>query len=658
MKRLSLLFATIVTITAGLSGQEVSKADLKHLDEYYARMVEDWDIPSAAIGIVKDGELVFAEAYGSLEAGKPGGPDENTLYAIASNSKAFTSAIIGMLVQEGKLDWNDKVNKYLPYFELYDPWVSNEVTIRDLLCHRVGLGTFSGDIIWLKSELSSEEIIRRIRYLPRAFDFRAGWGYSNLMYITAGQIIKEVTGKSWSTNVKERIFDPLEMNRTITSPNSLGSKGNYATPHKRENEINIPLEWVDWEEIGALGGVISSVEDLSKWMIFNLNHGIIGKDTLLTKETRNMVWTPHNNFIVDHTAKDSERRHFSSYGLGWSISEYDGHFSVGHGGAYDGMISSIILIPDEKLGVVVLTNGMKSPARAASNYALDLFLEREPKDWSVELLDKANQSGKEDTRISERIEKRTPGTHPSIPKEEMQGTYYSDIYGKIFISQTRDRMRLEFEHSPDLSASLSHWHYDVWKIEWDRTHAWFNFGTLKFEVDNNLNVSGLEFDVPNDDFFFEELKPYRVEGGIMTPGLSAQMLLEHFLKPFGSRDLIRQELTVQVYPGKSIGVWNILRSFQAFNHDLFCRQSHFPCRSQHDLHEILMEGALVGIHDHHTLLILDGPGTHDILKPGQGSILPEQFNQEFKSRRSFITGLKTKLLIKLLRCEPWHIFLA
>lgn len=511
MKKSSILIIGFIFVTSCLFGQAETKVDLKQLDRYYEEMVEDWDIPSVAIGIVKDGELVFTGNYGTLEEGKEGGPDKHTLYAIASNTKAFTSALIGMLVQEGKLDWNDKVKKYLPYFELYDQWVSNEVTIRDLLSHRVGLGTFSGDIIWLKSDLTSEEIIRRIKYLPKAFDFRAGYGYSNLMYITAGEIIKEVTGKHWSTNVKERILDPLGMDRTITSPDSLDSKGNYATPHTRQNDINIPIEWVDWEEIGALGGIISSVEDLSKWMIFNLNNGIQGKDTLLTKETRNMVWTPHNNFVVDHTAIDGATKHFRSYGLGWNIMDYYNNFGVGHGGGYDGMITRITLIPDEDLGVVVLTNGMKSPVRAATNYALDMFLDRGTKDWSTELLEQANNSEKEDTRIPDRLEKRIPNTNPSISQEEMQGTYLSDIYGKIFISKMNDQLRMEFEHSPKLSATLSHWHYDVWKIEWDQTHAWFSFGTVKINKDNNLNVSGLEFDVPNDDFFFEELKPYKIE---------------------------------------------------------------------------------------------------------------------------------------------------
>ena len=513
-KNMNKLFGLIVSFTFVAScsfGQTETKVDLVQLDAYYAKMVKDWEVPSATIGIVKDGQLIFTGNYGVLEEGKKDQPDENTLYAIASNSKAFTSAIIGMLVQEGKLNWNDKVKEHLPYFELYDPWVSNEVTVRDILSHRVGLGTFSGDVIWFKSDLTSEEIIKRAKYIPKAYDFRAGYGYSNLMYITAGELIKKVTGKSWSQNVKERILQPLQMDRTITSPKNLMAKTNYATPHGREENINIPIAWVDWEEIGAMGGIISSVKDVSKWMIFNLNNGIHGKDTLLTKETLNMVWTPHNNFNVDHTTKNDFGRHFSSYGLGWSLSDYHGKLRVGHTGGFDGMITAVTLIPDENLGVVVLTNGMKSPIMAATYYALDKFLGVEPKDWSADLLERTNKNQKEDTRIADRKAKRIPNTNPSVALEKYAGVYKSNIYGEIKITNENDRLRMEFEHSSELSATLSHWHYDTWEIQWDQKHAWFSFGTVKFITDNNMEIKGLDFDVPNDDIFFEELKPYKVK---------------------------------------------------------------------------------------------------------------------------------------------------
>ncbi|MCF6349223.1 MAG: serine hydrolase [Flavobacteriaceae bacterium] len=507
-KKLITFFITFCFIGT-LIAQKLPKVNLKKLDKYYTQMVEDWDVPSMTIGIVKDGNLIFTGSYGVKEEGKNEKPNENTLYAIASNSKAFTSTILGMLEEEGKLKWNDKVKDYLPYFALYDPWVSNEVTIRDLLSHRVGLGTFSGDVIWYKSNLSAEEIVKRVKYIPAVYDFRSGYGYSNVMYITAGEVIRKITGKTWAENVKERIFQPLGMDRTITSPKHLVSKGNFATPHARENNKNIPIEWEDWEEIGALGAVISSVNDISKWMILNLDHGISGKDTIFSKKTRNSVWTPHNNHYVDHTKKNDFNRHFNAYGLGWSLSDYHGFLRVGHTGGYDGMITAITMIPDKKLGIVVLTNGMKSPIMAATYYGLDQFLGVETVDWSAKILATRAKNLKKDTRVSDRKKDHVLNTKPSIPIEDYIGIYTSDIYGEIRIFKEDNDLRMSFEHSSNLSATLRHWHYDVYEIIWDVKHAWFNFGTVKFNLDNNLKIKGIDFDVPNDDIFFEELKPYR-----------------------------------------------------------------------------------------------------------------------------------------------------
>ncbi|MDE3741261.1 serine hydrolase [Maribacter polysaccharolyticus] len=510
MKKIFCFLVFTVLISFGLHSQMEKQVDLKALDDYFAKMVKDWDVPGASIGVVKDGELVFTGNYGVLEKGKKGKPDAQTLYAIASNSKAFTSAVIGMLVQEGKLDWDDKVRKYLPYFAMYDSWVSEHITIRDILSHRVGLGTFSGDNIWYKSNRTAEQIIERIQYVPQAYDFRAGYGYSNLMYITAGEIIKSVTGKSWGENVKERILEPLGMDRSIYSLKDLDGMGNYAQPHARKDDGNYVIPWVDWEYVGATGGLISSVEDISKWMIFNLNHGIHQGDTLLTKATRNMVWTPHNNFKVDHTAGNDFGRHFNGYGLGWGLSDYHGYMRVGHTGGYDGFITAINLIPDENLGVVVLTNGVRSPIMAASYYALDTFLGIENgKDWSTDLLERTNKYAASDTRIADRKAKRVLGTKPSITPDKMVGEYTSDLCGKITIEEVNGTFKLVFENHPLLSATLTHWHYEVWEIHWEHPQAWFSFGTLKLRTDNNLKVLGFDFDVPNDDFFFEELKPYK-----------------------------------------------------------------------------------------------------------------------------------------------------
>lgn len=510
--RFSLFLIFIVFQVPSIFAQNKSnKIDYAKFDAYFQNTIAEWGTPGMSIGIVKDGKLVFAKGYGVLEVGKPGKADENTLYAIASNTKAFTTAIIATLVQEGKLKWDDKVKDYLPYFELADPWVSSEITVKDILCHRVGLGTFSGDFIWYKSGLTSEEIIKRLRYLPQKFSFRDGYGYSNVMYITSGELVRKVTGKSWGENVQQRILNPIGMNRTIYSLKNLEVKRNYATPHALEKGNNIPISWIDWEEYAALGGVISSVKDMGNWMIFNMDNGIWGTDTILSASSRNIIWSPANSYVVNHTGKNDFNNHFRGYGLGWEISDFEGRMRVSHGGGYDGMISSVSMIPDEKLGVVVLTNGMKAPTTVVTNYVFSAFLGLEEKDWSAELLERRNKRDSSDNRVADRIKSRVSATQPSLPVKDYAGSFFAPIYGNIYVTFKDDKLRIGFEHSPDLSATLEHWHYDVWKLIWDKKHAWFDFGTVKFNMDNNLKITGLEFDVPNDDIFFEELIPKKIK---------------------------------------------------------------------------------------------------------------------------------------------------
>jgi CubicO group peptidase (beta-lactamase class C family) len=481
-----------------------AQADLKKLDAYYEKALKDWGVPGMAIAIVKDGKVIFAKGYGVKEAGKTEKVDENTLFAIASNTKAFTATAIGQLVDDGTLKWNDKVRKYVPYFELYDPWVSAETNIRDILSHRVGLGTFSGDIIWYRSNLSAEQIIRRAKYLPKSFDFRSGYGYSNVMFVTAGEVMKKAAGKEWGEVVSEKIFRPLGMDRTIYTPKDLGKKGNYASPHLIENDIHKPMAWEDWGTIAAMGGIISSVKDMSQWMIFNLNNGIWNGDTLLSPQSRNLLWTPHSTFVVDQTSTKSTG-HFNGYGLGWNLSDFKGKLRVSHTGGYSGMLSAVTLVPDEKLGVVVLTNGLKGIYGALVNYTVESFLGGPTRDWSAERLEASRKNV--DTRIAERQKARIAGTKPTLAQSKYAGEYFTDTYGKINVSESSGTLRIDFEHTPDLSARLSHWHNDVFEIKWEHPDVlpWFSFGTVKFELDNNGNITGISFDVPNDDLWFEEL---------------------------------------------------------------------------------------------------------------------------------------------------------
>ncbi len=503
-------FTRIVAILVAFHLTAHAQVDFRKLDAYYAEALKAWDVPGMSIAIVKDGEVVFSKGYGVKELGKRGTPDDNTLFAIASNSKAFTTAVIAQLVEEGKLGWNDKVKDHLSYFELYDPWVSNAVTIRDLLSHRVGLGTFSGDILWYRTTLSAEEIVRRVKHLPKAYDFRSGYGYSNVMYITAGEVIRKVTGKSWGENVRERFFEPLGMTRSITTSKAIEAKGNAATPHALIDGEHKPISWEDWETVGATGGVISSVKDLSQWMIFNLDHGVWKGDTLLSPQSRNMVWTPHNMFGVNHTDGD-QTTHLRGYGLGWGIRDYHGRMWISHTGGYPGMLSTVVLIPDEKLGVVILTNGMRSVFGPLARYTVDAFLDVPEKDWAAEALESLN--ARKDTRIEERKEARVLGTRPTHDLDAYVGTYVADAYGKIIVKEDSGKLAIEFEHTPDLNATLEHWHYDVWQIHWKKPEplTWFPFGTVQFELDNNNKVTGISFDVPNNDFWFYEINPTKVD---------------------------------------------------------------------------------------------------------------------------------------------------
>ncbi len=506
------VFILLTAVPAATIAQTEVKVDFKKLDTYFAQAQKEWGVPGMSIGIVKDGKVVFTKGYGVLTEGKSTPTNDETLYAIASNSKAFTSAIIGMLVQEGKMNWEDKIRKHLPYFDLYDSYAAENATIRDMMSHRVGLGTFSGDIMWYNSDFTSEEIIRRMKHLPPAYEFRAGYGYSNLMFITAGELIKTVTGKAWYENVKTRILDPLGMNRTFVNVEQVEQLPNAASPHRLENnKTHVPIPYTSWEEIAATGGIVSCVDDLTKWMIFNLNNGIIGKDTLLSPSTRNEVWTVHNSFPVNRVTANPSGTNFSGYGLGWGIKDYHGNLRISHTGGYDGMITSVNMLPGHKLGVVVLTNGLKAPINALPQYVFDAFLDRPETDWSKTDLERNEKSYAEDTRIADMKAKRVLNTTPSQPLKNYAGTYHTPVYGNITVSENNGAMEINFEHSAPLSARLTHWHYDTFEMTFKKTHPWFTLGTVKFTTDNNQNVTGIEFDVPNDDFWFYELNAKRVE---------------------------------------------------------------------------------------------------------------------------------------------------
>jgi hypothetical protein len=350
-------------------------------------------------------------------------------------------------------------------------------------------------------------VVEKIRFVPQKYSFRNGYGYSNLMFITAGEVILEASGEPWHQFANERFFKPLGMSRTITSTDDLKVKGNFATPHKPMAETNKPIEWVNWDNMGAAGGIISSSEDMAKWLIFQLGKGIWKNDTILDPEVQNILWTPHNNYFVSSKAReDYPGTNFAGYGLGWGVRDYYGNRLITHGGGYDGMYSQVALVPEFNLGIVILTNTMKSIATPLRYYIINAFIEKDIQDWSSQALENSKNESFMQKTIREQREARILDTKPSFELSKYSGLYHANMHGPIHISVEKNQLLLKFENAPDLSAKLVHWHYDTWEIKWDKIHAWFDFGTIQFHHDNHMNITGFEFDVPNEDIFFYELE--------------------------------------------------------------------------------------------------------------------------------------------------------
>ena len=494
-KPIGLLLCLLTTFT--LFAQFSSKKTEKFIEQ----MRVDWGVPGLAVGIIKDGQVEMNMGFGVLKKGEPGKVDANTQFAIASNTKAFVAAALANLVAQGLISWEDPVIEYLPFFELFDPYTTKNTTIKDLLCHRVGLGTFSGDVMWYKSELSPEDVIKRIKFLPQAYPFRSGYGYSNLMFITAGEVIKSVTGKSWDVFVKETFLSPLDMNRTVSSITSIDA-GNSATPHKSA-ENNQPIPWVKWDNMGAAGGLISTTTDMLKWIRMNLDQGIWDDRTILSADQQRVMWTPHNSFTIsEESEKSLPGRHFNGYGLGWGLSDYFGRMLVTHSGGYDGMYSRVMMMPDENLGIVVLTNSMSGISMPLCLQIINFFIKEDTRNWSEEML-KEKDTG---PGIKQQLkDAKLDNTEPTLPIANYVGEYETDLHGGLRVILKNDQLRLIFEQAPELNADLTHWHHDTWQINWDQTHAWFDFGLISFELNDLMEVTGMKMNVPNGDIFFDEM---------------------------------------------------------------------------------------------------------------------------------------------------------
>jgi CubicO group peptidase (beta-lactamase class C family) len=509
-----LLFAIALPAIGSLQAQPATGDTLARLDAYIAQARADWGVPGLAVAIVRGDEVLLSKGYGSLEAGQQQPVDEHTLFAIASNSKAFTAAALAMLADEGKLGWDDHVSDYLPWLKLKDPWATAELRVRDLLCHRSGLGTFSGDLLWWGTGYSAREVLERAAKLEPAAPFRTKYEYSNLMFIAAGEVVQAASGLSWAEFVQQRIFAPLGMSRSIVSTRDLPAKGNYATPHKTYPGRSQPIAWMGWDNMGAAGGIISSAHDMASWMQCQLRQGII-RDTLAlfsAAQSREM-WQAHTPIpVTEGSLRRFPTTHFRAYGLGWSLSDYHGHKFVGHGGGYDGMYSQVLMVPEKRLGVVVLTNSMTGISPAITYKVLDAFLGAPERDWSAENLPGFQRSLERfEQRIAETIAPAAADTRPSRPLEAFTGAYRCPMYGDAQVALENGRLVLRLLPNPELVADLEHLHYDTFVARWRKDFAWFGAGTVHFVSNARGLFDRIELEVPNDDLWFDEIGLRRVE---------------------------------------------------------------------------------------------------------------------------------------------------
>lgn len=504
-----ILFTLLLSLfSLQVNAQEnLYREQLDQLDRYYAKALIDWIVPGMAIAIVKGNEVIFAKGYGvkDVNTGEP--VDSETLFPIASNTKAFTSAALAILVDRGQIKWDDRVTSYLPYFKLYDPYVTENMTIRDLLTHRSGLETFSGDLLWYGTVYSREEVIRRASHLKPAFGFRERFGYSNIMFMAAGEIIPAVTGKSWEQFVTEEIIRPLGMSRTVLSTNDLPGMKNVATPHTDFNDQVIAIEYLNWDNMGPAGSVISSVDDVSRWLMMQLNRGIWNGDTLFTPARSREMWSSQTVLGISPFAEmQMPSTTFRAYGLGWGLFNYHGRKIVEHNGGYDGMISQTCMVPEENLAFVILTNKNSSLYYPMMYKTLDVFLGGDEKDWSAMMLDRINQRKKADTeKKSQLAESRVKGTSPSLSPEDYTGVYGGEMFGEATVKLEDGNLFVLFEPAPMFLGTLSHWHFDTFEITFEKFPS-LPPGFCTFVLDHNGKVSEMKIDVPNPDFDFTELE--------------------------------------------------------------------------------------------------------------------------------------------------------
>lgn len=500
--QISVLLTALLISAVGFT--QVRK-DYQQLDSYIDAAVDKFEIPGLAVGIIKNGEIMLANGYGYANADTKTEVDENTVFGIASCSKAFTAACIAILVDEDKLDWDDHVVDILPHFQLYDTYITRELTVEDLLCHRSGYETFDGDLLWYGTDYSREEVVSRFRYRENPYSFREQFGYSNLMFIIAGEVIREVSGMSWEDFVEEKIFNPLGMKSTTASNTGFSPDMNIAWPHL-DGEV---MDFINYDNSGPAASINSSVIDLLAWVELMLDKGAIEDTSIFAENQYYKLVSPHTVLRAGRAEK-IDGRHFASYGLGWFLYDYQGMKVIHHGGGLPGFHSKVVLVPEDSLGYVILANELGGLVGAIENKILDYHIGDAEKDWASLYLDYVNKGKeREENRIAKLDSSRIEGTKPSLELNDYIGTYEDKMYGLASVDIVDGALSVKLLPAAELlNSPMTHWHYDTFSI--DFADPFLPKGLLNFHLNGYGEADYFTIDVYSPDFHFQKLKFERI----------------------------------------------------------------------------------------------------------------------------------------------------
>lgn len=491
---ISIIFASSLT-SAQKKPDPVLLKKIASFDAYISKTQKEWEIPGLAVAVVKDGNIILAKGYGIRELGKNDPVDAQTLFVCASTTKAMTAACMGMLVDEGKISWDDNVQKYLPGFILYDPYITREIKIRDLFTHNTGVG--NADFLWGLMDISSDEILSRMRDVKPSYSLRSSFIYQNIFYLAAGKIIEKISGKPWDQFITERIFTPLNMARTFPLER-LATDPNKSMAHFRIDDKITVIKHSTADQIGPAGSVWSCAADIAKWTQAMLDSSKYNGGRLLSSKTwiemfKPQVIVPANEF---YPSQQLTKPNWTTYGLGWFQHDYKGKKVNFHTGSLDGATAIHAQMPEERLGIYIFGNLDHAEARHALIYkAFDHFALGGTRDWSLEFLDLYGKLRIENEKKTKDFEaKRVLNTNPSQVIENYAGTYSDPLYGTVVVKA--DGSRLLFNVNDLVQTTFDHWHYDTFRGYYN--DKWYGKGNAVFTVDaegliSKVNFDGLEF---------------------------------------------------------------------------------------------------------------------------------------------------------------------